>query len=1204
VWGALGLVLALGAPSAGHATELSASAFAQLQASAPDDDWSLEHGASDPALVGQRFAKLRRAPFDRAQWRALEKAIGRDALARRISSALAKDPDDFALLVLSARASMAAGKPADAAQALAKVEAKAGRRAGQVFGLRIEALQAAGDHAGAIAALEAKAKSSSGKAKAAWLAKAAAAAERGGMEAKALELVQAIVDASPNDVEQRLRLARAASRAGAHDRADKAFAEAESRAKARERDEIAIERARARLDAGKPGEAAAVVWKLLEDPKRGSRAARESRWELLVEAQRRAGQTDDLVATLRGWLESHTGEAAAWRALATAKESAGQDASEAWRHALELDPKDGNSHGALIDILQAKGDHTAAIAEYKRLAARQPGEYERGLDLAARLLRADKRELGLALAREIEDRVGRRAQAQAALLEFYNLNEEPELALAVANRMTKASPRSAEARISLGEQLFQMGRTQEALTQWAMLPKLVRPAHRGWARHAEVLGEHNLVSDAIASLKVALKLAPHEPSYVRLRAVFAEEQRRPPVALELWQQVRVLAKGPEHRLLRDEARTRVVELLVEGAIPARMEKIASAETEARTIFEKGEPLDEAIEAGRFLAELHTRRELYANAVAVHKQLVKLQPKEPDRLAELAAAQRRAGQPEDAIATLEELLALDPSRRAEVLAELSELAFEAGDSDRALSAAKDAAQAGPHQVDALVRLGELHEREGDVTAAIAAYEKAREADPDDGRAYLRLADLEVARGKLERAAGLLQTVIDKGTPADLVREAGRRALDLGEVKGGTLPLLDLAVRRTTAHPQAEEAREFLVDALDRTSAADVETWLVHGAKGKGGKGGKRDSERMNALRAPLLAALGRGSVSLRARAADRLGDLRLPETALPLARAAVGLTAPRDATPTVREAYDRARVSALRAAGKQRDAAANTIFASVLEQGTTSLAARQAAAWALAGDPDAQAARVLAGELDSTGDPVMLGLACLGLGGAGEHVTGDARRRIASLARAGRPLGVRHACALAEAELAKDDELAKIAAQLDSDDPVLAAIAAWRRGRLAGASATASAAVVQDLFVALVGPAGLRRDAAAAALARLLDGKPSAKAPLDRPPAPRTRDSESALERWIARVVAPSFDPLPRSAITGHADALAGALRTAAAGTRAERAAAQAARTPCADERAATNPATESGATVREPLCLRPLVRETIELSNGRSTRPR
>src|SRR5690349_23406993 len=66
VWGAaraLGLALALGAPAVGHA--------AQLHAFAPaGDDWSLEHEASDPALVGQRFSKLRRAPFDRAQWRA------------------------------------------------------------------------------------------------------------------------------------------------------------------------------------------------------------------------------------------------------------------------------------------------------------------------------------------------------------------------------------------------------------------------------------------------------------------------------------------------------------------------------------------------------------------------------------------------------------------------------------------------------------------------------------------------------------------------------------------------------------------------------------------------------------------------------------------------------------------------------------------------------------------------------------------------------------------------------------------------------------------------------------------------------------------------------------------------------------------------------------------------------------------------------
>ncbi|HWB78063.1 MAG TPA: hypothetical protein VG755_24025, partial [Nannocystaceae bacterium] len=91
---------------------LLAGAAPTAQASTgPDDDWSLERSDSDPALVGQRFSKLRRNPLDRGQWRALEKAIGREALARKITSALARDPDDVALQVLDARMAIAHGKP-------------------------------------------------------------------------------------------------------------------------------------------------------------------------------------------------------------------------------------------------------------------------------------------------------------------------------------------------------------------------------------------------------------------------------------------------------------------------------------------------------------------------------------------------------------------------------------------------------------------------------------------------------------------------------------------------------------------------------------------------------------------------------------------------------------------------------------------------------------------------------------------------------------------------------------------------------------------------------------------------------------------------------------------------------------------------------------------------------------------------------------
>jgi len=138
---AIGFVATLGTSPAAQAGAVQAG---------PGDDWSLERDNADPALVGQRFSKLRRNPFDRAQFRALEKAIGRDALARRIDAAFERDPDDTALGVLAARIAIARGKPAEAAVKLAKIEAKAGRRAGAVFALRIDALEAAGDVPGAV----------------------------------------------------------------------------------------------------------------------------------------------------------------------------------------------------------------------------------------------------------------------------------------------------------------------------------------------------------------------------------------------------------------------------------------------------------------------------------------------------------------------------------------------------------------------------------------------------------------------------------------------------------------------------------------------------------------------------------------------------------------------------------------------------------------------------------------------------------------------------------------------------------------------------------------------------------------------------------------------------------------------------------------------------------------------------------------------
>lgn len=1121
---------------------------------APGDDWSLERRKDDPALVSQRMAKLERNPFDKAQWQALSRAIGFKSLAARIRKARESRPNNVALQILEARALAAEGDPAAAAAALAKVEPRAGRLAKRVFEQRIDWLEAASDHRAAATALVDRARGKTGSARDDLLVRAHGMAERGDLHDQALELARTLAAEHPDQMSAQLRLARSASRAGEGSLADGAYEKAISLGHARERDELTAERARARLATDNPTGAAELLWSLLETAGHGSKGLRASWWDQLADAHHRAGTTELLVTRLTKWLGEHPSEAAAWRTLAQAQETAGIDPSKAWTEALRLSPRDVESHTALVEALESKGDTEEAIAEYQRLLSRHSSEVELGLDLANRLIAAGQREEGLELAADIEDRIARKPKSLLLLLDFYNLNDEGERALDVAKRVVALRPRSADARVALGEQLYQMNRVEAALEQWAAVPKLVRPSHRGWAKHAEILSEHGRTADAVASLKVALKAEPDDPRYLRLAAVLAEEQRRPGLALGLWEQVRQLSTTREHRLLRDEARTRVVELLVGGTISKRRSKLEKAQREAQAALDAGTPLDEAVEAGRLLAELYTRQENYPAAVTVQQRLLDLAPENPDRLEALATAQRRAGQVDSALGTLEELLTAEPSRRADTLAEMSELAFEAGDSERALDAASEAARKDRTRVDALIHLGELHERRGDTDEARRAYEQAIEADPRDARARLRLGELSLTLGDAEQSAAAFREILDLGGPPELLRAAGRRALDLAEASDTTGELFDLAVRRTVSKPEADEPRQFLLEALDRVSPQDVERWLRDG-KAKG----PRSTDRTEHLRRPLVVALSRGSVSTRLKAAEHLGHLGLPDTAEPLARLGATLRAPRDSTATVRAAFDRTRVTAIESAGRLRDPAAIGHFRDILLDSSQSQNTRHAAAWALAGVGGPQAADVLSRFVETGFDPMLASLGCLVMSRLPRaELERDAAFAISSAARDNSSATVRHACAFAEAALTTDGRTKRLHAQLQLTDPMLAAIAAWRIGRVQ----RAEPAQVKALFIRYLGPAGLPRDAAAAGLSVLLGEHEALPTPL---PAPAASHSwATTIERWLETQVAPRVDPLPAEAVEPWVGPLRQAMQAAAEGTRAERAAASAARCKASD----------------------------------------
>ncbi|MEM9599082.1 MAG: HEAT repeat domain-containing protein, partial [Acidobacteriota bacterium] len=447
------------------------------------------------------------------------------------------------------------------------------------------------------------------------------------------------------------------------------------------------------------------------------------------------------------------------------------------------------------------------------------------------------------------------------------------------------------------------------------------------------------------------------------------------------------------------------------------------------------------------------------------------------------------------------------------------------------------------------------------------------------ARLRLAELSLTLGEAEQSAAAFREILDLGGPPELLRAAGRRALDLAEASDTTGELFSLAVERTVRRPEADEPRQFLLDALDRIEPAQVERWLRHDRDR-----GERSAPRVEQLRRPLVVALSRGSIGTRLRAAEHLGQLSLPETALPLAKLGATLRAPRDSTATVRNAFERARMTAIDAAGHLRDPAAIPQFRDVLLDSSQTQGTRHAAAWALASIGGPPAAQVLSRYVETGFDPMLTSLGCLVLSRLPRDQVDDTiAYALGTAARDNGNPTVRHACAFAQAALTPDKRLDRLHATLQATDPMQAAIAAWRLGRAPRPRSTD----VQALLGRVLGPAGLARNAAIASLNTLLRDRDEGRAPntVAALPAP-THDHvwSMAIERWLEAQVAPPTPPLPAQALVPWAADIDAALETARAGTRAERDAAT--QTRC--------PSTRGSTSVRQ-VCLVPLTDGPVAL---------
>ncbi|QXQ05112.1 sulfotransferase [Sphingosinicellaceae bacterium] len=214
----------------------------------------------------------------------------------------------------------------------------------------------------------------------------------------------------------------------------------------------------------------------------------------------------------------------------------------------------------------------------------------------------------------------------------------------------------------------------------------------------------------------------------------------------------------------------------------------------------------------------------AETIAAYEKLLAREPNLPDSWFNLAISQRRARQPEAALASYQRALDLGISGPEEVHLQRGVIfSDDLGRSDAARAELEAALAIDPDYVPALLNLGNLHEDYGEREPAHQAYEHALALEPELPLALARLAGLATIKGSDDALLGRLRDALSR-PDANLVDRA-----DLGFALGAALDRVGDYDAAFGAYQVANRAsREFAANAglrYDREAQARLVDRLI-------------------------------------------------------------------------------------------------------------------------------------------------------------------------------------------------------------------------------------------------------------------------------------------------------------------------------------------------------------------------------------------
>ncbi len=807
----------------------------------------------------------------------------------------------------------------------------------------------------------------------------------------------------------------------------------------------------------------------------------------IISIYRQRQELDKLVTKFESQWKAKRRSHFEWDTLARLYEEMGMadKAIAAYRKATKSAPYELDTQRRLISLLENSGRESEALKQYESVIRVAPGEPRFQLELAKRYWRLGQPNAAMSMAKKIQSHFSSDAGVIASLADLYSAWDKPKEALIAYETLTRIEPNEPRHLENLGERHFQDGHKSKAEKAWQKIIRVKSADNYG--RLASIYAEHDMLNESVVMYGKAIGLASKNTRFFKGRANVLERLHRIDDSIKDWETVLKLSPDKKsYASARQEARRRVVNLLARTRRRGRNRNQSQLRNRIK-VWESGfAAKPPRLGDGFYLVEAYRRTSELDKMQTTLERLLALRPGDQSVMVQLVKNYRSLRKFDEAIALLLDLAKQNPGRERDYYNQVAEIKTELQLDDEAIEYVRRALEKSPNDPIAYQRLAERYQAMQKPGKAIEAYEKVLELSPRSFSVAFVLARLYINGGHRDKATNLYRSVLSNASSPEVLRKAGREAVEL-EWLNGTLPgLLKTLSPLVAANGHKPMYRRILVQIYDRLVPTLATKLEDDDAKVRSKARAQLDKLGTTGLR-PLLEALADDADPQQQQAAVAvLGYLGNPAAAAPLVRLAQR-EVPRQSRSSLVPTLDYSvKIQALIAAARLGDSRSIPTLVELTSH--KSLAMREVAVFALGVTGNAKALPAVLEASEKSRDSVQT-LACLAFAEFtdAKSIRISSKQAIAILADERAHDATRAACAWVigyrRHKPGRDQLLRALARGNDQTQR----LAAWALGELGDRKAIAA------LVSAYASKREPVRGTAVAALAKLLDKRSTDKA---------------------------------------------------------------------------------------------------------------